>query len=730
MNNNSQPTKAILNLHHTFTFLIILGLVIFLGINNITWAIKYIFPLPELFDQAFYLDLSLTYIKAWQNGGLINLLNSVLHSSPYHAPLFPFTTLPFYLIWGMSKNSAYLTSIIYMFIMLMSTYLIGEKFFRPKAGFLSVFMLSTFTVFIERSRDYLLDFPMAAMFTWSMFCLIQAESFQNRKWSMLFGISTGLTLLTKTMAGIYFVGPLLWMVIKSFRVKDRLKNKTINFLLSMGTCTVVAGAYYLPNLKTIFWYLFYFGFGKGSLDYYLAGEGLFSIANLLFYPLATIGIVVSYPFYVLPIIILIILIAGLIKRRVFSGILADKGLLWVWLFSGYLILTLSPNKGAPEYLIAIIPAVVVLVCGLVINIPWKPLKLITLLIIFIGGMINYIALNYGIKGLPNIYYIDDTVLFSQRSLSLGSLNLSNLNIELLPKILNSPDEYLLNLPEKPLTNNNWKINEILENIKKNSDGSIDNLKIAIVPSHFFFNPSNFKYKANILDLKFQIMDLNRQDYKILLALLFDYVITKSGFQGPDFANESNSQISEYLDSPYSGFEKIPWEFVLPDHSKAIVYKRKPSFFISNLNNAIIEKKEKNVTVAPLVFTINNDSRTVLFQHPPSKITYKLTVPDNSSLSFGIALNPEVWSAGKGDGVIFEILAKDGKEERKLFSKYIDPKNKIEDRKWHDEVVDLSRYGGKEVSLSFVTTPGFNHNGDFDWAGWSYPKIVTNNGLVK
>jgi hypothetical protein len=221
------------------------------------------------------------------------------------------------------------------------------------------------------------------------------------------------------------------------------------------------------------------------------------------------------------------------------------------------------------------------------------------------------------------------------------------------------------------------------------------------------------------------MDLNRQDYKILLALLFDYVITKSGFQGPDFANESNSQISEYLDSPYSGFEKIPWEFVLPDHSKAIVYKRKPSFFISNLNNAIIEKKEKNVTVAPLVFTINNDSRTVLFQHPPSKITYKLTVPDNSSLSFGIALNPEVWSADKGDGVIFEILAKDDKEERKLFSKYIDPKNKIEDRKWYDERIDLSKYEGEEVLLTFITSPGPSNNTDHDWAGWGDPKLTSN-----
>lgn len=321
MNKNSQPKQGMLNLHYIFTFLAILGLVIFFTINNINWAIKYIFPLPEMWDQASYLNTSLTNIKAWQDGGLLHLLNSVIYSSPYHAPLFPLTTLPFYLIWGLSKNTAYLTNSVYMFIMLLSTYLIGARLFLPKVGILAVFMLSTFTIFINFSRDYMLDFPMAAMFTWSLFCLIKAESFQDRKWSILFGISMGLTFLTKTMAGVFYVGPILWVVFKTFRIKDRSKHKSINFLLSMATCTVVAGIYYLPNLKTIFGYLFYFGFGKGSLDYYALDGDPFSIGGLLsnitLYPLVTINNIASYPFLLLPIILVIILIAGLVHRRFF-----------------------------------------------------------------------------------------------------------------------------------------------------------------------------------------------------------------------------------------------------------------------------------------------------------------------------------------------------------------------------------------------------------------------------
>ncbi|MGH7799254.1 MAG: hypothetical protein ACREOW_01320 [Thermodesulfobacteriota bacterium] len=152
------------------------------------------------------------------------------------------------------------------------------------------------------------------------------------------------------------------------------------------------------------------------------------------------------------------------------------------------------------------------------------------------------------------------------------------------------------------------------------------------------------------------------------------------------------------------------------------YYEKDHYFISNLDNAEVKTIGDNY-VAVNYLGINNDIRLVLYEHPPSQITYKLTLPEKAHLTFGLGLNPRSWGPDKGDGVLFEVLVKDGGEERKLFSKYIDPKNNIEDRKWHDEMVDLSVYGGKEINLSFVTTPGPNNNTDYDWAGWSNPKLI-------
>lgn len=176
----------------------------------------------------------------------------------------------------------------------------------------------------------------------------------------------------------------------------------------------------------------------------------------------------------------------------------------------------------------------------------------------------------------------------------------------------------------------------------------------------------------------------------------------------------------------SGFYKSPFYQPVYHDGKVWIFQveYKKNFFIEHIKQAVIKTPQEE-WITPLVFNINGDSRATLFEHPPSKITYKLTVPENSSLTFGIALDPEVWSADKGDGVVFEVLVKDGKEEQKLFSKYIDPKNRIEDRKWHDEVIDLSRYGKKEVSLTFITSPGPSNNADYDWAGWGDPKLISN-----
>jgi hypothetical protein len=152
-------------------------------------------------------------------------------------------------------------------------------------------------------------------------------------------------------------------------------------------------------------------------------------------------------------------------------------------------------------------------------------------------------------------------------------------------------------------------------------------------------------------------------------------------------------------------------------------------FLANAANAQITAMNREAVSFAQAFTINNQKRAVLFEHPNAEVVFRdIAIPKNVVLQLGIGINPAVWDK-PGDGVTFEVTAIDEKSNRVLiFSRYIDPKNVPDDRKWHDTDIDLKDFAGQTMSFLFSTTVGPRGNGNFDWAGWSSPKIrLASNG---
>lgn len=142
-------------------------------------------------------------------------------------------------------------------------------------------------------------------------------------------------------------------------------------------------------------------------------------------------------------------------------------------------------------------------------------------------------------------------------------------------------------------------------------------------------------------------------------------------------------------------------------------------FIKGLRTARIRRSDRE-RVLITSFTIGARKENVLFENPNTEVTYKMKVPEGAKIKLSLALNPAVWSPEKGEGVKFELeLSASGKKE-KIFSRFIDPKNKPEDRKWHDVEVNLYQYARKRVAISFITRAD---NTDYGWAGWGKPRIV-------
>lgn len=123
-------------------------------------------------------------------------------------------------------------------------------------------------------------------------------------------------------------------------------------------------------------------------------------------------------------------------------------------------------------------------------------------------------------------------------------------------------------------------------------------------------------------------------------------------------------------------------------------------------------------------SINNTTKLVQFQHPTSMIEHNAYISPNAKLRFSIALDPEVWSSEKGDGVLFEVYIVKNEKEKKVFSRYIDPKNNFTERKWNDFEIDLSPYSNDNLTILFVTSGGPKNDTMYDWAWWGEPKLVS------
>ncbi|PWB54420.1 MAG: hypothetical protein C3F13_06600 [Anaerolineales bacterium] len=147
-------------------------------------------------------------------------------------------------------------------------------------------------------------------------------------------------------------------------------------------------------------------------------------------------------------------------------------------------------------------------------------------------------------------------------------------------------------------------------------------------------------------------------------------------------------------------------------------------FLTNIISAYKTTSNISTNIKRTSFIINELPKGILFEHPPSSVEYTITIPAYASFLFYYQLDPYTWNNGMGDGVQFDILLSDSNNTRHhLFSQFIDPKNFPEQRHWFTGSIDLSRWTGQTVSITFSTDCGPNNNCDYDWAGWGEPRIV-------
>ena len=321
------------------------------------------FELPPAWDHALYLSMSLRFHRSLEEGGAAALARQILHQPSPVAPLFPLTTVPLYRALGESREVAQLTLAPFLFLFLLVTALWSSTAGANAPTIaLAVFLISTFTGAVNFSREYMMDLPAAATATAGLWVL------SRRGPGLPAGVLAGVTLLTKVLAGVFFVGPLVFC---SFTHERR------KLLVFAGACLATAGVWYAPHFTDVLHYIRYFGFGEGSIPFRSSSHPGYYLRILVTQGMGWL------PFAVLAFAVV------LAWRRA-----RPDAFLVVWIASGYALLAILPNKGGERYVLALLPPLAVLGARAIsrVETPFARGALVTLALA--AGALNYAGITW------------------------------------------------------------------------------------------------------------------------------------------------------------------------------------------------------------------------------------------------------------------------------------------------------------------------------------------------
>ncbi|MFH1788564.1 MAG: glycosyltransferase family 39 protein [Candidatus Altiarchaeota archaeon] len=210
---------------------------------------------PPSWDQAWHAMISITQYNYFTGHGMLSTVEAqkvypiLSFVKNFYPPGYHTTTMPLYLLFGLSYDTAVATNLAYLCILVLSSYAIGRKLKGQEAGILTALIASTVPVYSILMRDYLIDFPLAAMVAAGLATLLYSENFADKRYTLLFGAVSGLATLIKWNYILYIWAPAILSFIILLKdtvlpTKDygALKPAAASILLAL----MIASLWYTP----------------------------------------------------------------------------------------------------------------------------------------------------------------------------------------------------------------------------------------------------------------------------------------------------------------------------------------------------------------------------------------------------------------------------------------------------------------------------------------------------
>lgn len=201
----------------------------------------------------------------------------------YYPPFLYWVTATWMLVFGKSLLVAVSVNGLWIALYASSIYAATRRLGTIRAGLLAVVFALTLPLIGSVSKDFQIDMPMTAVLALNFYSLLRTEYFRRFDWSVVYGITFGIGMLTKWSFIFAAPWPLLYVVFQTVRNKDAEALKNLFIAALVGNAVI--GPWYYHNV------------GQLKIDFvdngYRAGvrehdPAVMSLDGALYYPVALV----------------------------------------------------------------------------------------------------------------------------------------------------------------------------------------------------------------------------------------------------------------------------------------------------------------------------------------------------------------------------------------------------------------------------------------------------------
>lgn len=471
---------------------------------------------PPMWDHANHLERALTCNAILADPGR-DRVREIMAMSSFYPPVVPCVAGALYLVFPPTPLTSQAVMLGFLGVGLLASFVLGRTLFDSATGFLAALIFGTAPFVVFSTTNFQLDLPLAAMVVLAILGLVKSQGFSSWRWSWASGLILAAGLLTKPPFAVYVLPALFLIALVAFRGGDRAR-RFANLAVVLLLTAVLALPWYGPRLFGLPMQVLNRSFKQAAESGYPEALSAFS---LTFYPLAFLP-----QFGLLAGVLFLWGIWALRNDRQARGVLLASCLIPFGIF------LFLQNKNL-RYTLPILPIAALVAAGglRAVRPPWR------LVLVWACVVLSLLQVGIAAFGVP----------------PLPARTPFNLPL-------------VMGLPPSTLP---WPHDRILSLIVKESGGRP--ATVSVVPNDNFFSVSNFRYYA-VRDRLPLTFTRAWDEYPVAI----DFVLLKTGDQGPDFSVAKANRIMARLQKGDPTFEKIfpiIGEFPLPDESLAFVRKR-------------------------------------------------------------------------------------------------------------------------------------------------------------